>query len=49
MDCTVYIFKDDEGREGRAWYDNEWPGLLVRRVIKGDNFKLITEIVKFED
>ncbi|MCB9895352.1 MAG: hypothetical protein H6839_12950 [Planctomycetes bacterium] len=48
-ECTVYTFKDEEGREGRAWYDNEWPGLVVRRTIEGENFKQLTEIVKFEE
>ena len=49
MKCTVYTFKDEEGRDGRVWYDNEWPGLIVRRTIQNENFKQLTEIVKFEE
>jgi len=48
FECTIYTYKDDEGREGRVWYANEWPGLIVRRVVTGDKYEAITEIVKFE-
>ena len=47
--CTVYSFKDDDGRQGMAWYAQEWPGLVVRRVITGDDYEQITEIIKFEE
>ncbi|MCA8911507.1 MAG: hypothetical protein KDB82_07370 [Planctomycetes bacterium] len=49
FECTVYAFKDDEGREGHAWYAKEWPGLMVRRVIKGELYEEVTNLVKFEE
>lgn len=49
FDCTVYTFKDEEGRDGTAWYANNWPGLLLRREIKGENYQAITELIKFEE
>ena len=49
FECTVYAFKDAEGREGHAWYAKEWPGLMVRRVIKGELYKEVTNLVKFEE
>ena len=49
LECEVYTFKDDEGREGRAWYAKDWPGLLVRTLVEGEEYKLLTEILKFEE
>lgn len=49
FECTVYAFKDAEGREGHAWYAKEWPGLMVRRVIQGELYKEVTNLVKFEE
>lgn len=49
FECTIYTYKDEEGREGRVWYANEWPGLIVRRVVKGEQYSAVTEIVKFEN
>ena len=48
FECTVYTYKDDEGREGRVWYANEWPGLIIRRVVTGELYNAVTEIVEFE-
>ncbi|MCB9933991.1 MAG: hypothetical protein H6841_11285 [Planctomycetes bacterium] len=49
FECTVYVYKDEEGREARAWYAREWPGLVVRRVVEGENFKQLSKIIKFEE
>lgn len=49
FECTIYTYKDDEGRAGRVWYANEWPGLIVRRVVEGELYSAVTEIVKFEN
>jgi hypothetical protein len=49
FECTVYTFKDDEGREGTAWYANDWPGLMLRREVKGEGYTAITELIKFEE
>lgn len=49
FEATIYSYKDDEGREGRVWYANEWPGLIIRRVVTGEKYSAITEIVKFEN
>jgi len=49
FECTVYTFKDDEGREGQAWYATEWPGLLLKREVKGENYSSVTELIKFEE
>lgn len=49
FECTVYLYKDEEGREARAWYAKEWPGLVVRRVIEGENYSQVTRIIKFEE
>lgn len=34
--CKVYEFKDSEGRDVTEWYADEWPGLLVRRQVRGE-------------
>ncbi|MCB9895353.1 MAG: hypothetical protein H6839_12955 [Planctomycetes bacterium] len=49
MTCDVYSYKDEEGREAFAWYAQEWPGLVVRRVVTGEDYKQVTEIIKFEE
>ncbi|MCA8916538.1 MAG: hypothetical protein KDB90_14120 [Planctomycetes bacterium] len=49
MTCDVYTFKDEEGREASAWYAQEWPGLMVRKVVTGENYRQVTEIIKFDD
>jgi hypothetical protein len=49
FECTVYKFKDEEGREGSAWYADNWPGLLLKREVKGENYKSVTEIIKFDE
>jgi hypothetical protein len=49
FECNVYLYKDEEGREARAWYAKEWPGLVVRRVIEGENYSQVASIVKFEE
>ncbi|MBZ0134773.1 MAG: hypothetical protein K8I27_00200 [Planctomycetes bacterium] len=48
FECSVYTYKDEEGRAGRVWYANEWPGLVIRRIVTGELYKAVTEIVKFE-
>lgn len=48
-ECTVWTYRDEEGREARAWYANDWPGLIVRRVVTGKEYRAITEIVEFEE
>ena len=47
--CTVYTYKDADGHSATAWYANEWPGLLVRREVEGEDYHQLTEIIKFED
>lgn len=47
--CKVYSFTDKDGREGHAWYANEWPGLCVRRHVKGDQYEQVSELVEFID
>jgi hypothetical protein len=47
--CRVYTFTDDKGREGFAWYANEWPGLCVRRQIKDKEYEQVSEVVEFND
>jgi hypothetical protein len=49
FECTVWSYRDDEGRDATAWYANKWPGLIVRRVVEGKEYKAVTEIVEFED
>jgi hypothetical protein len=49
FECTVYTFKDEEGREGTAWYANNWPGLMLKREVKGVNYSSLTELIKFEE
>jgi hypothetical protein len=49
FECTVYTFKDEQGRAGTAWYAKDWPGLLLRREVKGENYTSLTEIIKFEE
>ena len=38
-----------QGREGSAWYADNWPGLLLKREVKGENYKSVTEIIKFDE
>ncbi len=47
--CTVYSFTDAEGRDGLAWYAKEWPGLMVRRTIKGTDYEQVTELTEFNE
>ncbi|MBE7491404.1 MAG: hypothetical protein HS108_06570 [Planctomycetes bacterium] len=47
--CRVYTFTDKDGREGTAWYANEWPGLCVRRHVKGQDFEQISELIEFTE
>lgn len=47
--CKVYTFTDADGREGFAWYANEWPGLCVRRQIKGKDYEQVAELVEFNE
>lgn len=49
FECTVWKYRDDEGREAVAWYANEWPGLMVRRVVTGEEYRAVTEIVEFDE
>ncbi len=49
FDCTVYSFTNEDGLECLEWYADEWPGLVVRRVVKGKEFEEVTALVKFEN
>ncbi|MBX3472937.1 MAG: hypothetical protein KF754_00970 [Planctomycetes bacterium] len=46
---TVFTFNDAEGREGSAWYASEWPGLCVRRQVKGKDYEQLSELIEFNE
>jgi hypothetical protein len=47
--CTVYEYVDDEKRQCYTWYANEWPGLIVRQTVTGEEYDQVTELVAFDD
>lgn len=47
--CKVHTFQDAEGREGSAWYANEWPGLCVRRQVKGKDYEQLQELIELQE
>lgn len=49
FECQVFTFTDADGREGKAWYTKDWPGLMVRQEIVGDNYRRTTEILQFSE
>jgi hypothetical protein len=49
FECSVWTFHDDEKRECFAWYVKEWPGLIVRKTVSGEEYEAFTELVEFEE
>ncbi len=49
FECSVWTFHDDEKRECVVWYVKEWPGLIVRKTVTGEEYEAFTELVEFEE
>ena len=47
--CTVYAYRDNDSRDAWEWQAQEWPGLPVRRVVKGDKYESTSELIEFAE